>query len=275
MEYFLDRLRLYRKLSLLHTVPDTLFNSPHGNLNALDRHRWRLRRLFSAGRSWHSRCATRSSKMSAILKTFIGRVATGPGFQASLRHNSKGVSHTTPHNQTFHLSRVSATQVCVSLDRLMISLLLTVSRALYPGTGLQALYLPEHPGRQPESRASTVSQEEQACDEMPVHRHLEQRYEPPPSQLSRGKQRKFKDLGRDLGQRFLRLVGIRKKSPPAKTAISFSSSRWRQLPSQSTARPGQSEGGSLMAQPPIRYTYDHDIDHAPCTLASRRITISF
>ena len=76
---------------------------------------------------------------------------------------------------------------------------------------------PEQHHRQPESRASTLLQEEQLSDDMPVvHRHLEKRYEPPPSQLPKKERRNFKDFVRDLRRRFLHFFGIRKESPQPK-----------------------------------------------------------
>jgi len=228
---------LYRK-SLRHIVPGAPpINSPHKNLRALDQHHQRLGRFLSNLSTSQSRrleCATRSSKVIVTLQISIRRAANVLGSQAFPRHNSKGTSHTTPpHNQTFRLSitRVSPTQVCVSLDQLLTSSLLVVLWALYPGIGPQALFPgietqavspTEHHRRQPESRASRLSQEEQLGDDMPVvHPHLEERYEPPPSQLPKKERRHFRELGRDLGRRFFHFVGIRKESPQPKRRSVF------------------------------------------------------
>jgi hypothetical protein len=126
----------------------------------------------------------------------------------SVRHHSKGVPRISPlHNRSSRLSiiRVSATQVCVSRDRLLISPFLVVAPELYPGIGPQAMHSPELHSPQPRSRVRTLLRKEQPCDDTPaVYSHLEERYEPPPSQLPKKKRRGF----RQLVGKFLSLIGL-------------------------------------------------------------------
>ena len=99
---------------------------------------------------------------------------------------------------------------------------------------------PEQHHRQPESRASTLLQEEQLSDDVPVvHRHLEKRYEPPPSRLPK-KERSFKDFQGDLGRRFLHFMGIRKESSqPKRRSVLYHTTGGSSLPNLSLI-PGSS-----------------------------------
>jgi len=129
---------------------------------------------------------------------------------------------TPPHSQTvrFSITRVSATRVCVSLERLLISPLVTaVSQVLCPGIGSQVQYPLEHRRPQPDLRVPTPPRGEQPCDSIP--RRLKQQYEFPPSRLPEEGQGNFRGLVWDLGRRLLDFVGSREESPQRE---------WRPIP---------------------------------------------
>ena len=100
----------------------------------------------------------------------------------------------------------------VSLERLLISPLVTVVQALCSGIGSQAECPPEHRRSQPDLRVPTPPRREQPCDGIPWS--LKQ---PRPDFVRRD----FRGLMWDLGRRLLDFVGLREGSPRRE---------WRSIP---------------------------------------------